>query len=89
MLFSGPRCGACHAWRRLLPTALADVAESFCEVDVSEATGVARYYGIFHLPTIHLYRDGHFHAELQCAAQPYAVREAARRLLAAPAQEEP
>jgi len=56
---------------------------------VAQATGIARYYDIFHLPTIYLYRDGHFHAELQAEARIDAIRAAAQRLLAAPAQEEP
>jgi len=89
VLFSAPNCGACRAWKRLLPEALEDMAAAFHEVDVSEATGVARYFGIFHLPTVYLYRDGRFHAELQCEARPDAIRQAAHRLLAAPAQEEP
>ena len=89
VLFSAPNCGACRAWKRLLPEALGDVAAAFHEVDVSEATGVARYFGIFHLPTVYLYRDGRFHAELQCEAQASAIRQAAHLLLAAPAQEEP
>ncbi len=59
------------------------------EVDVSEATGVARYFGIFHLPTLYLYRDGLFHAELQCEAQREAIQQTVQRLLAAPAQDEP
>jgi len=73
----------------LLPQALADLAAAFYEVDVSEATGVARYFGIFHLPTVYLYRDGRFHAELQCEARPDAIRRATGQLLAAPAQDEP
>ena len=89
VLFSAPNCGACRVWKRLLPEALGDVAAAFHEVDVSEATGVARYFGIFHLPTVYLYRDGRFHAELQCEAQASAIRQAAHLLLAAPAQEEP
>jgi len=89
VLFSAPHCGACRAWKRLLPEALSDLAESFFEVDVSEATGVARYFDIFHLPTIYLYRDGRFHAELQCEARQDTIREAASRLLAAAAQDEP
>ena len=89
VLFSAPDCGACRVWKRLLPEALEDVAAAFHEVDVSEATGVARYFGIFHLPTVYLYRDGRFHAELQCEAQASAIRQAAHQLLAAPAQEEP
>jgi len=87
--FSAPHCGACRAWKRLLPEALTGLVHAFFEVDVSEATGVARYFGIFHLPTIYLYRDGRFHAELQCEARPEAIRQTAQSLLAAPPQDEP
>jgi len=89
VLFSAPGCGACRAWKRLLPEALADIADTFHEVDVSEATGLAHYYNIFHLPTIYLYRDGKYHAELQCEARRNSVRQSASRLLAEPAQDEP
>jgi len=89
VLFSAPHCGACRAWKQLLPAALSGLADALFEVDVSEATGVARYFGIFHLPTVYLYRDGHFHAELQCEARPQAIRLAAQSLLAAPPQDEP
>lgn len=89
VLFTAPHCGSCRAWKRLLPEALAGVADALFEVDVGEATGIARYYGIFHLPTIYLYRDGRFHAELQCEARAGVVRETAIRVLAEAAQEEP
>ncbi len=89
VLFSAPRCGACRTWKTLLPQALADMARALYEVDVSEATGVARCFEIFHLPTVYLYRDGQFHAELQCEARLDTIRETTHRLLAAPAQDEP
>jgi thioredoxin 1 len=89
ILFTAPHCGACRVWKRLLPEALAGVADVLFEVDVGEATGVARYYGIFHLPTVYLYRDGRFHAELQCEARAGVVRETAMRVLAEVAREEP
>jgi thioredoxin-like negative regulator of GroEL len=89
VLFSAARCAACRVWKRLLPAALDDVAAQFFEVDIGEATAVARYFGIFHLPTIYLYRDGHFHAELQTEARPDAIRHAVHALIAAAAQEEP
>jgi thioredoxin-like negative regulator of GroEL len=72
-----------------LPAALAGMADALYEVDVSVATGVARYFGIFHLPTLYLYRAGRFHAELQCEARPDVIRQSVRRLLAAPPQDEP
>jgi len=89
VLFSAPGCGACRAWKRLLPDALGDIANAFHEVDVSDSTGLARSFDIFHLPTIYLYRDGQFHAELQCEARHDSVRRSALRMLAAPAQDEP
>jgi thioredoxin-like negative regulator of GroEL len=89
VLFSAPQCGSCRAWKRLLPDALSGSTQALFEVDVSEATGVARYFEIFHLPTIYLFRDGHFHAELQCEARPDDIRQAVQSLLAAPAQDEP
>lgn len=89
VLFSAPHCGSCRVWKRLLPEALSGLADCLFEVDVGEATGVARYFGIFHLPTVYLYRDGRFHAELQCEARQEVIREAARQLLAAPPQDEP
>lgn len=89
VLFHAPHCSACRLWKQVLPEALSDLASAFVEVDVAEATGLARYFGIFHLPSIYLYRDGVFHAELQCEAHRERIRETAVALLAAPAQDEP
>lgn len=89
VLFGAPHCSACMAWKHLLANALAGIADALYEVNVAEATGVARGYDIFHLPTIYLYRDGRFHAELQCAAQRETIRRAALGLLDAAPQEEP
>jgi thioredoxin 1 len=89
VLFSAPWCGACRAWKRLLPQALADMADAFYEVDASETTGVVRAFGIFHLPTVYVYRDAQFHAELQCEARRDSIEITARHLLAMPAQDEP
>lgn len=89
VLFSAPNCGACRVWKQLLPQALVGLANAMYEVDVSEATGMARYFGIFHLPTLYLYKDGQFHAELQCEARREAIQRAVQRLLVAPAQDEP
>ncbi len=89
VLFTAAHCGACRAWKRLLPEALAGVTDALFEVDVGEATGVARYYGIFHLPTIYLYRDGRFHGALQCEMKEESIRKTTVQLLEAAAQEEP
>ena len=89
VLFSHAHCGSCRLWKRLLPEALSTSVQHFFEVDVALDTGAARYFGIFHLPTIYLYRDGQFHAELQCEASIDAIQRAAHTLFELPAQEEP
>lgn len=89
VLFTAPHCAACRAWKHLLPDALAGIADSLFAVDVSVATGLARYYGIFHLPALHLYRHGLFHAEVQCALHADTLRQTVAQLLREPAREEP
>lgn len=81
--FTRPNCGTCRAWKRLLPRALCGIVRHFFEV------GVARCFGIFHLPTIYLYIDGRFHAELQAEARVEGIRAQATHLLNSPPQEEP
>lgn len=89
VLFSAPTCGACRAWKDALPRALRPLARHFFEVNASEATGIVRYFDIFHLPTIYLYRDGLFHADLKCPLNPDAILTATTQALALPAQDEP
>ena len=89
VLFSHAHCGSCRVWKRLLPEALSTSVQHFFEVDVARDTGAARYFGIFHLPTIYLYHNGHFHAELQCAARRDIIQSTVDRLFDLPAQEEP
>lgn len=89
VLFTHAFCGSCRVWKHLLPEALSESVQHFFEVDVALETGAARYFGIVHLPTIYLYRNGQFHAELQCVAQIDAVQSTVARLFDLPAQEEP
>lgn len=89
VLFSHVHCGSCRVWKCLLPEALSTTVQHFFEVDVALDTGAARYFGIFHLPTIYLYRHGQFHAELQCEAGIDVIQRTTRALFDLPAQEEP
>ena len=89
VLFTHVHCATCRAWKRLLPEALSRSVQHFFEVDVALDTGAARYFGIFHLPTIYLYRNGQFHAELQCPARSDVIQHTVASLFELPAQEEP
>ncbi len=86
VLFISPSCGSSRTAQRLLPSAApADVR--LYVVDVQQA--LARAYDVFHLPALFLFRDGRYHARLDCAITPAALRGAIDAALAAPPQEEP
>jgi thioredoxin 1 len=89
VLFTSPGCGTCRRVESLLPAAASDTLTALFKVDVQQATALARQFELFHLPALFLYRDGHFHAELNCAVTPIALQQAIDDALAKPAQEEP
>ena len=88
VLFTSPSCGTCRVVEKRLPLAVPAGTHLF-EVDVQRATGLARAFDIFHLPTLFLYRDGHFHARLECEITASALRAAMVSALARPPDEEP
>lgn len=88
VLFMSPTCGTCRRVERLLPLAAPPQLWLF-RADVQQAQALARAYEVYHLPALILFRDGHYHARLDCEVTPVALRAAIERALAAPAQEEP
>ncbi|MDP2832497.1 MAG: thioredoxin family protein [Pseudomonadota bacterium] len=88
VLFTSPSCGTCRVVEKRLPLAVPAGTHLF-KVDVQKSTGLARAFDIFHLPTLVLYRDGHFHARLDCEVTPPALHAALAQALAGPAEEEP
>jgi len=88
VLFTSPSCGTCRVVEQRLPQA-APAGTHLFKVDVQHATGLARAFDLFHLPALFLYRDGHFHARLECEISAPALRAAMAQALAGPPQEEP
>ena len=88
VLFTSPECGTCRRVEALLPEAAPDSARLY-KVDVQRDTALASAFGLFHLPTLYLYRAGHFHARLDCEIAPARLTDAIATALAAPAEEEP
>ena len=89
VLFGSPECGACRKVEKLLPNAAQAAATVLYKVDVQQATVLARAFDIFHLPTILLYRDGQFHAVMNCEVTAATLPGAIQAALAKPAEEEP
>lgn len=88
VLFSSQGCGTCRVVEQRLPeSAPADTA--LFKVDVQVASALARAFDVFHLPTLLLYVDGHYHARLDCEVTSTALRAAIEHALQQPPQEEP
>ncbi len=88
VLFTSPACGTCRVVERQLPESAPPDAQLF-KVDVQVAAALARAFEVFHLPTLFLYVDGHYHARLNCAVTPAKLRAAIEYALQRPAEEEP
>lgn len=90
ILFSAPACGACRGVAARLPEAAAgaDIGHLFI-VDVESSTGLAREFEVFHLPTLLLFNNGEFHAEISCEISATALRTAIEAALAQPACDAP
>jgi thioredoxin-like negative regulator of GroEL len=90
VFFTGQGCRSCRAWRQLLTRQRETQPElKIFEVDAGHAQALAREFGVFHLPALFLYRDGHFHCPLHSEARPEAFAAALRAALAGPAHEPP
>lgn len=89
VLFGQPGCSACRAWRQLLLAWQPDGLQQLAYVDVQQSMALAHAFEIFHLPTLLLFVDGHYHGQLHSTMQRHSVQQALLTLLASPADEEP
>lgn len=88
VLFSSPDCGACRGVERRLP-GLVDPDVALFRVDVQQSIALARQYEVFHLPALFLFKDGQYHAKVECEMTVDALRGAIASALARPPEEEP
>lgn len=89
VMFSGPHCGACKRLEKHLPAWLGGRANHLYKVDAQRSTALARAYEVFHLPSLFVFVDGHYHAPLHAEAAPGPMAAALDNLLREPAHEEP
>lgn len=89
VMFSGPHCGACKRLEKQLPDWLGTQASHLYKIDAQKSTALARAFDVFHLPSLFVFVDGHYHAPLSAEAAPGSMRAALDKLLAEPAREEP
>lgn len=89
LLFSQPGCAACRRAEVCLPEWLAGAVQQYVRVDAQEQAALTREFEVFHLPALHLFVDGCYHAPLLCELAAAAVRSALGQALAGPAVEAP
>jgi thioredoxin-like negative regulator of GroEL len=94
VFFSGPHCGSCHHLRDLFAQEIQTFEEHFkkfavYEIKADKAAALVNEFNVFHLPSIFLYQNGHFHCELHTQAHPHKIIEAVELALSKPAEEEP
>ena len=98
VFFTGPHCASCHHLKSLLDIEYKQFTEHFSktasdfkayEIKADKATALVNKFGVFHLPSMYLYKKGEFHCELQAEAIPSKLIEAIDIALAQEPQEEP
>jgi thioredoxin 1 len=89
VLFGQPGCAACRRAEAVVPLALAGVVQHLVKIDAAAQAALAREFDVFHLPAMHLFVDGRYHAPLQCELTAEALRGAVARAACAPAVEAP
>lgn len=98
VFFSGPHCASCHHLKALLNTEHQTFTNHYSklntdfsayEIKADKAAALVNEFGVFHLPSMYIYKDGAFHCELNAEAIPSKLIEAIDFVLSEAPQEEP
>lgn len=90
VIFTSAGCGSSRTWKRLLAAYRTQHPDfALFEVDAGHVQALACEFNVFHLLSLFLYRDGHFHSALHFKAHPEKLRAAIEAMLVIPAQEAP
>lgn len=88
LIFTSVGCSSCRWARQHLP-GLALPVQRLCWIDAEENGGAVQRYGVFHLPTLFVVRDGEFYGAMRCQLSAAALIERLERSLAQPSDELP
>jgi len=90
VMFTSAGCSSCRAWKTILQEFGHErPGINLFEVDAGHAQALAREFAVFHLPALFVYKDGQYHAAMQCEARRDVIEKTLAALLARPAQEAP
>jgi len=88
LIFTGEGCSTCRWAKDALPQFDLPV-DRLCWIDAGHSGGLVERYEVFHLPSLFLVRDGHFHGAVHAPLRPEPLIHALRAVLARPAEELP
>jgi thioredoxin-like negative regulator of GroEL len=86
VLFYGAHCGACKRLKALLDHYEPPAPWQLFLVDAQREGGLVEEYGVFHLPTVLLFKDGQFHRNLLLSGEINKLASEVWASLALPAQ---
>lgn len=98
VFFTGPHCASCHHLKNLMNSEYAQFTQHFTnskiefsayEIKADKAAALVNEFGVFHLPSMYLYKNGEFHCELHAEAIPVKLIDAIDLALTKAPQEEP
>ena len=90
IFFSSQGCASCRRWKELLREFLTRYNDvQIFAVDAQASMALTRAYEVFHLPSLFLYIDGHYHRALQPHASVADLREAIDQAIVLHAEDGP
>lgn len=98
VFFTGPHCSSCHHLKFLLNTEHTQFTTHYDQLDTKfvayeikaeKAAALVNEFGVFHLPSMYIYKNSKFHCQLQAEAIPAKLIEAIDFALTQAPQEEP
>lgn len=90
VMFTAPGCGSCRQLRQVLENHPQDFADlHLFEVDAQQDQALTNEFDVFHLPSLFLFRDGHFHAQIEAEPLPGNIRVAINAALSEAPQDAP
>lgn len=90
VMFTAPGCGSCRQLRHVLeshPQEFSDL--HLFEVDAQQDQALTNEFDVFHLPSLFIFRDGQFHAQIEAEPVPQRIKDAIAAALAGNQQEAP
>ena len=90
IMFTAPGCGSCRQLRQVLEAHPEDFADlHLFEVDAQQDQALTNEFDVFHLPSLFLFRDGEFHAQIEAEPLPQNIKDAIAAALSEGPQEAP